>query len=156
MTGKVIVNICATHKNDSESQILKYTYEGLCRKTENATIIMYDSDSEDKQVVSKEKNIINIKEDSVEYTRRGDATVRFVFKENKRTKVSYVTVYGGYNMDIFTKSVLLKKEGACIALDINYDLLDSKGDISDETYKLDEIISSVMMNIEIKKDGTAY
>lgn len=147
MKEAVSIKIKASHRVDGNEDVLEYEYEGKFRSTDHSVVFMYESYADEENKADIDKNIITVKDGLVEHTKRGAINTRFVFRKNECTKVAYSTAYGGYNMDLYTHDIQVKRLEDEMKLFIRYDLLE--GIEPGVAPCLNKIISSVDLEILI-------
>ncbi len=89
--------------------------------------IMYDEFMEGFDSVTK--NVLKLKEDSLEITKRGSSNVHMVFEKDKKNMTCYTTPFGSLMMGIDAHSISIQETEGEIhaeieyALDVNYEHL---------------------------------
>lgn len=89
--------------------------------------ILYDEFAEGFDGVTK--NVLKLKEDFLEITRRGSSNVHMVFEKDKKNMTCYTTPFGSMMMGIDAHSISIEESEAEIharveyALDVNYEHL---------------------------------
>ena len=75
------------------------------------------------------KNVLKLKEDSLEITKRGSSNVHMVFEKDKKNMTCYTTPFGSLMMGIDAHSISIQETEGEIhaeieyALDVNYEHL---------------------------------
>lgn len=75
------------------------------------------------------KNVLKLKDDSLEITKRGSSNVHMVFEKDKKNMTCYTTPFGSLMMGIDAHSISIEESDREIqahieyALDINYEHL---------------------------------
>ncbi|MCH5274665.1 MAG: DUF1934 domain-containing protein [Lachnospiraceae bacterium] len=93
----------------------------------NSHYIIYDEATEGSE--QSTKNIIKLKGNSMELTKKGFVNVHMLFEENRKNLTNYSTPFGSILIGIDTKKVTLREEEKQIlcnvdyALEINYEFL---------------------------------
>lgn len=89
--------------------------------------IMYEEVMEGFEGVTK--NVLKLKDDSLEITKRGSSNVHMVFEKDKKNMTCYTTPFGSLMMGIDAHSISIEESDGEIqahieyALDINYEHL---------------------------------
>lgn len=87
--------------------------------------IMYDEFMEGFDSVTK--NVLKLKEDSLEITKKGTSNVHMIFEKDKKNMTCYTTPFGSLMMGIDAKSISIEESEEQInaqiryALDVNYE-----------------------------------
>lgn len=87
--------------------------------------IVYDEFMEGFDSVTK--NVLKLKDDSLEITKRGTSNVHMVFEKDKKNMTCYSTPFGSMMMGIDARSISIEESEAEIhaqieyALDVNYE-----------------------------------
>lgn len=76
---------------------------------------------------SATKNVLKLKDDSLEITKRGTSNVHMIFEKDKKNMTCYTTPFGSMMMGIDARSISIKESEQEIhaqieyALDVNYE-----------------------------------
>lgn len=93
----------------------------------NNHYVIYDEATEGTEL--RTKNIIKLRENSLELTKKGFVNVHMLFEENRKNLTNYSTPFGSILIGIDTKRVTVLEEEKQIlcnvdyALEINYEFL---------------------------------
>lgn len=121
MTKEVLVKISGlqfTEENDNNTVELITT--GNYYKKNGKHYILYDEVQEGFDGVTK--NLIKVKEDSLDVTKKGVTNVHMMFEKNKKNLSYYDTPYGSLLVGIDATDVFIKETQDSIDIKVDYRL----------------------------------
>jgi len=132
MTKDVLLKISglqftADYDESSEPEPVEIIAPGEYYYKNGKHYIMYDEFMEGFDSVTK--NVLKLKEDSLEITKKGSSNVHMVFEKHKKNMTCYTTPFGSLMMGIDAKSISIEESEEQInakikyALDVNYEHL---------------------------------
>ncbi|MBR2401640.1 MAG: DUF1934 domain-containing protein [Lachnospiraceae bacterium] len=126
MTKDVLVAIKGLQfEGDMDAEAIEVINKGEYYKKNEGHYVIFDEVTEGFK--EKTKNILHVKGDSVELTKRGLVNVHMSFEENKKNMTQYSTPYGNIMIGIDTKSIKMEEKedrlqiGIEYALELNYE-----------------------------------
>lgn len=126
MTKDVLVAIKGLQfEGDMDTEAIEVINKGEYYKKNEGHYVIFDEVTEGFK--EKTKNILHVKGDSVELTKRGLVNVHMSFEENKKNMTQYSTPYGNIMIGIDTKSIKMEEKedrlqiGIEYALELNYE-----------------------------------
>lgn len=143
MTKDVLLSIKGLQfANDPQTEPLEIITSGDYYKRNGKHYILYDEVMEGFSGVTK--NIIKIKEDCLDVTKKGVTNVHMVFEKSKKNVTYYQTPYGSLMIGIDAKDIKVQEQEETIFVDVTYGLEVNYEHMADCTIK---------MNIQSKNAG---
>ena len=132
MTKDILVKISgmqftADNEDPNEPEPVEIIAPGEYYFKNGKHYIIYDEFMEGFDSVTK--NVLKLKNDSLEITKRGSSNVHMIFEKDKKNLTCYTTPFGNLMMGIDTRRILIEESEEEIyaqveyALDINYEHL---------------------------------
>ncbi len=132
MTKDILVKISgmqftADNNDPNEPEPVEIIAPGEYYYKNGRHYILYDEFMEGFDTVTK--NVLKLKGDSLEITKRGSSNVHMVFEKDKKNMTCYTTPFGSLMMGIDARRILVEESEEEIyaqveyALDINYEHL---------------------------------
>ena len=131
MTKDVLLKISglqfAAEQDDSDLEPVEIIAPGQYYYKNGKHYIFYDEFMEGFDSVTK--NVLKLKEDCLEITKKGTANVHMVFEKDKKNMTCYTTPFGSLMMGIDAKDITVEETDGQInaqveyALDVNYEHL---------------------------------
>lgn len=119
MTEEVLVKICGKQRGeDGTEDVVETMHPGEYRKKEGTHFLLYDEYLEG--VEEPVKNILRLKGEEVNLTKRGPLNVRMTFEPGREHRSSYQTPYGVLMMGTDTSRVDFVEKEDKILLSIWY------------------------------------
>ncbi len=122
MTRDVLVTISGLQVMQQESGVepVDLITAGDYYKKNDKHYVIFDEVMEGFEGVTK--NIIKIREDCVDITKKGFTNVHMVFEKDKQNMTCYETPFGSLMVGINAKSIQLLEKENDISLDLEYSL----------------------------------
>ena len=132
MTKDILVKISgmqftADNEDPNEPEAVEIIAPGEYYFKNGKHYIIYDEFMEGFDSVTK--NVLKLKNDSLEITKRGSSNVHMIFEKDKKNLTCYTTPFGNLMMGIDARRILIEESEEEIyaqveyALDINYEHL---------------------------------
>ena len=132
MTKDILVKISgmqftADNEDPNEPEPVEIIAPGEYYFKNGKHYIIYDEFMEGFDSVTK--NVLKLKNDSLEITKRGSSNVHMIFEKDKKNLTCYTTPFGNLMMGIDARRILIEESEEEIyaqveyALDINYEYL---------------------------------
>ena len=132
MTKDILVKISgmqftADNEDPNEPEPVEIIAQGEYYFKNGKHYIIYDEFMEGFDSVTK--NVLKLKNDSLEITKRGSSNVHMIFEKDKKNLTCYTTPFGNLMMGIDARRILIEESEEEIyaqveyALDINYEHL---------------------------------
>ncbi len=137
MTRDVLVTISGLQVMQQESGVepVDLITAGDYYKKNDKHYVIFDEVMEGFEGVTK--NIIKIREDCVDITKKGFTNVHMVFEKNKQNMTCYETPFGSLMVGINAKSIQLLEKENDISLDLEYSLEVNCEHLADCTIKME-------------------
>ena len=137
MTKDALVTISGLQVVAQESGIepVEFMTAGDYFKKDDKHYVIYDEIMEGFE--GSTKNIIKIKDDCVDITKKGVANIHMVFEKNKKNLTCYETPFGNLMVGINAKSIQLEEKEDDIFLDLEYSLEINYQHMADCTIKME-------------------
>lgn len=122
MTKEVLIRIKGLQfiEGDEDIEPLEVVTAGEYFYRNGSHYVKYDEVYEGIEGVTK--NLIKIKSDTVEVTKKGAANVHMVFEEKKKHMTLYNTPFGNMSMGIATTNINSKQEEDALDIRVDYAL----------------------------------
>lgn len=142
MTKEVLVTISGLQMvEESGKENVQIITAGNYYKKNNAHYIVYEEMTEGSSEPTK--NLIKIREDKMDVTKRGSSNVHMVFERNKKNSTYYFTPFGSLLIGIDAKDILVEEEEQNIDIKVDYELEVNYEHLADCT---------ILMNVKSKED----
>ncbi|MDE6905704.1 MAG: DUF1934 domain-containing protein [Lachnospiraceae bacterium] len=137
MTKDVLVTISGLQVMQQESGMepVDLITPGDYYKKNGRHYVIYDEIMEGFEGVTK--NIIKIRDDCVDITKKGLTNVHMVFEKDKQNMTCYETPFGSLMVGINAKSIHVREEENDISLDLEYSLEINYEHLADCTIKME-------------------
>lgn len=122
MTKEVLLKLKGLQfsTQDNEDDLLETITAAEYYHKNDSHYIIYDEVTEGFRETTK--NVIKVKENSVELTKRGLVNVHMIFEENRKNMTSYSTPYGDIMLAIDTTNVDCQESNDMIQINVGYAL----------------------------------
>lgn len=117
MTEKVRIIIEGMQSGDPDTAIITRA-NGSYHLTMGWHYVLYDEQLGEGEAVSK--NIMKLKQDRIELTKKGLGPSHMVFDRRERTRTLYATPYGDIPMEIETREIRIKEATDRIEVELDY------------------------------------
>ena len=137
MTKDVLVTISGLQVMQQESGMepVDLITPGDYYKKNGRHYVIYDEIMEGFEGVTK--NIIKIRDDCVDITKKGLTNVHMVFEKDKQNMTCYETPFGSLMVGINAKSIHVREQENDISLDLEYSLEINYEHLADCTIKME-------------------
>lgn len=103
--------------NDEENNIQTIT-PAACYLKNNSHFIIYDEATEGTDQVTK--NVIRIKDKTLEISKKGQVNVHMIFEENRKSLSNYATPFGDILIGLDTRKISVTSEVDKMHVEVDY------------------------------------
>lgn len=120
MTKDVLVSISGIHMLDGEGSDVELVTTGNYYEKNGIRYLLYDELMEG--LSQPVKNVVKVREDSLEIIRRGEIHAHMTFKKGMTIMASYRTPFGEMLVGITTERIAVEEEEDSLAVQVDYAL----------------------------------
>ena len=143
MTKDVLLSIKGLQfANEQDTEPVEVITSGDYYKRNGKHYILYDEVMEGFDGVTK--NIIKLKEDCLDVTKKGVTNVHMMFEKNKKNITYYNTPFGSIMIGIDAKDIKIEEKEESILVNVSYGLEVNYEHMAD---------CNIVMNIQSKESG---
>ena len=124
MTKEVLISVTGMHMMDGDSSDVELVTTGKYYVKNGIRYILYDESIDGLE--QPVKNVVKVRDDSMEVIRRGGFQVHMTFKRGMTLMASYATPFGEMSVGITTGSIQVAGEEDSLHVHAEY-LLDMNG-----------------------------
>ncbi|MEE1248607.1 MAG: DUF1934 domain-containing protein [Lachnospiraceae bacterium] len=143
MTKDVLLSIKGLQfANEQDTEPVEVITSGDYYKRNGKHYILYDEVMEGFEGVTK--NIIKLKDDCLDVTKKGVTNVHMMFEKNKKNITYYNTPFGSIMIGIDAKDIQIEEKNESISVHVSYGLEVNYEHMAD---------CNIIMNIQSKESG---
>ncbi|MEG0806290.1 MAG: DUF1934 domain-containing protein [Lachnospiraceae bacterium] len=121
MTKEVLLTISGLQfAQETGVENIEIITAGDYYKKNDVHYVIYDEVTEGME--GSTKNIIKVRENKLDVTKKGTSNVHMIFEKNKKNNTYYFTPFGSLLIGIDAKNIALKEEEKAIDVKVEYEL----------------------------------
>lgn len=141
MEKDVLVSVSGVHSDDQPGDAVEVLLPGEYYNKNGTHYVMYEQ--YDEEAKSLLKNIIKVKNNSVELKKTGFANVRMFFEKNRNNTSYYEMDHGSMLIETKTGEVMIDIQEHKMNIDLEYELYINEQFVSDSTVHIKVVEKNV-------------